>query len=496
LLDGGAEAVDETHEVETPGNGVRLVRSQKIVLPGDDGTPQYILSVVEDVTESARADERIRYMAHHDLLTGLCNRVLFMDKVAEAIQSLGRRDDAFAIFMLDLDRFKEVNDSLGHAAGDELLKEAAQRLKDAVGETDVLARLGGDEFAVIQGKTTDPAGAARTLAEHIIEIFAEPFDVCGNNVTVGVSIGISLAPIDGNEPTDLMKKADLALYRAKSEGRNTHSFFDARLATDAEMRHHLERDLRAAMFCDELEVHYQPIIDATTGRTLAVEALARWHHPQKGFVAPAQFIPLAEETGLVVPLGEMILQKACAAAAAWPAEIKVAVNLSPLQFKKSSLVEVVTCALTEAGLSPERLELEITENVLIDAPLDVLRTIRQLKTLGVSIVLDDFGTGYSSLSYLTMFPFDKIKIDKSFTQNLTRRTECAAIVSAVRALAYSLNITVVAEGVETEDQFELLRAAGINAVQGYLFAKPCPLAALRLEGDGAWNADNTVRKRA
>ncbi len=395
--------------------------------------------------------------------------------------------------MLDLDRFKEVNDSLGHAAGDELLKEAAERLRGAVGKTDILARLGGDEFAVIQGNATHSAEAARALAKGIIEIFAEPFDVCGNDVTVGVSIGISLAPTDGDEPSDLMKKADLALYRAKSEGRNGYSFFDARLAKDAEMRHHLERDLRAAIFCDELEVHFQPIIDAVSREAFGVEALARWRHPQLGFVPPAQFIPLAEETGLVVPLGEQILRKACAAAAVLPSEIKVAVNLSPLQFKKSNLVELVSCVLAESGVLPERLELEITENVLIDAPLDVLSTIRQLKALGVSIVLDDFGTGYSSLSYLTMFPFDKIKIDKSFTQNLTRRNECAAIVSAVRALAYSLNITVVAEGVETEEQFELLRAAGVNAVQGYLFGKPCPLSALRLAHGGA---DQAVKKRA
>ena len=493
LLESNVDFVDETHEVETPGNGIRMVRSQKIVLPGEDGKPEYLLGVVEDVTESARADERIRYMAHHDLLTGLCNRVLFMDKVAEAIANLRHEGEAFAIFMLDLDRFKEVNDSLGHAAGDELLKEAAERLRGAVGKTDILARLGGDEFAVIQGNATHSAEAASALAKSIIDIFAEPFDVCGNDVTVGVSIGISLAPTDGDEPSDLMKKADLALYRAKSEGRNGYSFFDARLAKDAEMRHHLERDLRAAIFCDELEVHFQPIIDAVSREAFGVEALARWRHPQLGFVPPAQFIPLAEETGLVVPLGEQILRKACAAAAVLPPEIKVAVNLSPLQFKKSNLVELVSCVLAELNVPPERLELEITENVLIDAPLDVLRIIRQLKDLGVSIVLDDFGTGYSSLSYLTMFPFDKIKIDKSFTQNLTRRTECAAIVSAVRALAYSLNITVVAEGVETEEQFELLRAAGVNAVQGYLFGKPCPLSALRLAHGGG---DQAVKKRA
>jgi diguanylate cyclase (GGDEF)-like protein/PAS domain S-box-containing protein len=475
------EVFDGTHEIETPGNGMRMVRSKKIIIAGDNDEPQYLLGVVEDVTESARASERIKYMAHHDLLTGLSNRTLFMEKIAETISHLRGRADSFAVFMLDLDRFKEVNDSLGHAAGDELLKEAARRLRESVRDTDVLARLGDDEFALIQRSTKNAKHHADTLAKRIIEIFGEPFDIENNHVTVGVSIGISLAQIDGDDPSELMKKADLALYRAKSEGRNGFCFFDARLATEAEARHHLERDLRLAIFNNELEVHYQPIVKAATGIPCAVEALARWRHPKTGFVPPQQFIPLAEETGLIAALGEQILHKACTAAANWPADIKVAVNLSALQFRKPNLVDMVTRTLAEAKLPADRLELEITETVLIDQHLDVLRIIRQLKALGVSIVLDDFGTGYSSLSYLTMFPFDKIKIDKYFTQNLTRRAECGAIVSAVRALAYSLNIEVVAEGVETRQQFEMLRAAGITGLQGYLFGKPCALADLRFD---------------
>jgi diguanylate cyclase (GGDEF)-like protein/PAS domain S-box-containing protein len=475
---------DATHQVETPGNGTRMVTSKRIVLLGDDGEPQFLLGVIEDVTESARADERIKYMAHHDLLTGLFNRVLFMEKIDEAVARLQRRGETFAIFMLDLDRFKDVNDSLGHAAGDALLREAARRLKYALRGTDVLARLGGDEFAIIQAGDADSWGDARALADRIINIFAEPFDIDGNSIAVGVSIGIAMAPIHGDEPSHLMKKADLALYRAKSEGRNGYSLFDAQLAADADARHQLERDLREAICGDELEVHYQPIIDASTRKPCGAEALARWRHRQGGFVPASQFIPHAEETGLIIPIGELVLRKACADAAGWPRHIKVAINLSPLQFTKSNLLDVIKCSLDESGLPPERLELEITETLLIERHLDVLPVIQQLKGLGISIVLDDFGTGYSSLSYLTMFPFDKMKIDKSFTQNIACRPECAAIISSARALAYSLGITIVAEGVETEQQFELLRAAGVDLVQGYLFGHPCPESKLNFASIG------------
>jgi len=474
-----------THGVETPNNGAHLVESRRIALVGADGKPEYLLGVVEDVTERAQADERMRYLAHHDLLTGLCNRALFMEKIEEAGARLRRRNETFTIFMLDLDRFKNVNDSLGHPEGDILLKETARRLKSALRETDVLARLGGDEFAILQAGEADQRLAATALADRIIDLVREPYEINGSKVSIGASIGVALAPADGIEPSDLMKKADLALYRAKSEGRDGYRFFDAQMTAAADARHQLEHDLREAISRNELEVHYQPIIDVKTRKPLGAEALVRWRHPQRGYIPPDQFIPLAEETGLIIPLGERVLQKACSDAACWPPHLKVAVNLSIVQFRKCNLLDVILCTLVESGLAPDRLELEITESILIENELNILAVVRQLKNLGVALVLDDFGTGYSSLSYLTKFPFDKIKIDKSFTQNLTKRAECAAIIASVRALGYSLDITTTAEGVETEQQFEMLRATGINTVQGYLFGRPCPVSELSFASDAA-----------
>jgi diguanylate cyclase (GGDEF)-like protein/PAS domain S-box-containing protein len=472
------ELFHSTHQIETPNNGARLVASRRISVLGEDGETEYLLGVIEDVTERTRADERIKYMAHHDLLTGLSNRALFMEKIEEAGARLRRRGETFSVFMLDLDRFKNVNDSLGHPEGDLLLKETARRLKSSLRETDVLARLGGDEFAILQSAETDQHDGAVGLADRIIRIINEPFDIGGNKVTIGTSIGIAFAPQDGVEPSELMKKADLALYRTKSEGRNGYRFFDPQMTADADALHQLEHDLRDALSRDELEVHYQPIIDIKTRKPIGAEALARWRHPQKGFVPPDEFIPIAEETGLIIPIGEWVLQKACADAMTWPPYLKVSVNLSPVQFRKCNLLDVILCALVESGLPPERLELEITESVLVENEVDVLATINQLKNLGITIALDDFGTGYSSLRYLTKFPFDKIKIDKSFTQNLTKRAECATIVSAVRALGRGLNIVTTAEGVETERQFDMLAAAGVNLAQGYMFGRPCPASEL------------------
>ncbi len=478
LLEHTDQLFHTTHQIETPNNGSRLVASRRIAILDKGGKPEYLLGVIEDVTERARADERIKYMAHHDLLTGLSNRALFMEKIEEAGARLRRRGETFAVFMLDLDRFKNVNDSLGHPEGDSLLKETARRLNSTLRETDVLARLGGDEFAILQAGDANQSEAATHLADRIVEIVSEPFDISGNKVNIGTSIGIALAPNDGIEPSELMKKADLALYRTKSEGRNGYRFFDAQMTADADALHQLENDLREALARDELEVYYQPIIDAATRKPIGTEALARWRHPQKGFIPPDQFIPLAEETGLIIPLGEYVLQRACAAAATWPSHISVSVNLSPVQFRKCNLLDVILCTLVETGLPPERLEVEITESVLLENEMEILAVIRQLKNLGVSIALDDFGTGYSSLRYLTNFPFDKIKIDRSFTRDLAKRAECAAIVSAVHALGRGLNIKTTAEGVETEQQFEMLRAAGVNLVQGYLFGRPGPASAL------------------
>jgi diguanylate cyclase (GGDEF)-like protein len=438
----------------------------------------------EDITERRRGEARIAFMAHYDPLTGLANRAFFLEKIEEAGARLRRWGEPFTVFMLDLDRFKNVNDSLGHAAGDALLKETAVRLKSALRETDVVARLGGDEFAIIQGGEINQGEGAAGLANRLVRAITEPFDINGSKVCIGTSIGIALAPQDGLDAGDLMKKADLALYEAKSEGRDGFRLYHSRMIEKAQSRHHLERDLREAIAHEQFELHYQPIIDVRTRRSIGVEALVRWRHPHDGLLPPTKFISLAEETGLIVALGEWVLRRACADAAGWPPHIKVAVNLSAVQFKKSNLLDVVLRALEESGLPAGRLELEITETVLLESEVNLLDMIRQLKNLGVSIALDDFGTGYSSLSYLAMFPIDKIKIDKSFTQGLTRRSECAAIVSSVTTLGYGLDITTAAEGVETEQQFRLLHAAGVNVVQGYLFGRPCPACELDFDRRG------------
>jgi diguanylate cyclase (GGDEF)-like protein len=417
-------------------------------------------------------------MAHHDLLTGLANRTLFMEKIEEAGARLRRHGEAFTVVMLDLDRFKNVNDSLGHPAGDALLKEMAQRLKSSLRETDVLARLGGDEFAILQSGGAAQRDDAITLSVRIIDLVAQPFDLDGRKVSVGASIGIALAPQDGVEPDELLKKADLALYLTKSEGRNDFNFFHADMTTEADARHQMENEMREALVRNEFELHYQPVIDVSTREPRGAEALVRWRHPRNGLIVPDRFIPLAEDTGLIVQLGAWILGKACADAASWPAQFKVAVNLSPVQFRKGDLFEVILCALVESGLPPERLELEITESVLLENEANYRVLLQQLKNIGVSIVLDDFGTGYSSLGYLTRFPVDKIKIDKSFTQGLSQRADCAAIVSSVVTLAYGLDIATTAEGVETDEQFELLRAAGVTQVQGFLFGRPCAMSEL------------------
>jgi diguanylate cyclase (GGDEF)-like protein/PAS domain S-box-containing protein len=464
------------YDVETPERGTRIHASRRIAIPDSQGQPQYLMIVIEDVTERKKSEQRIAFMAHHDALTGLANRAAVAQKIDQAAGRQRRWGDPFTVLLLDLDRFKHVNDTLGHSAGDALLRETAMRLKSLLRETDVLARLGGDEFAIIQSGESNQRAAASALSERIIEITARPFNLDGSEVSIGTSIGIALAPEHGTKPDSLLKMADMALYSAKSGGRNGYRFFDPDMGAAADARLALESELRYAIARNEFELHYQPIIDTKTLRICGAEALVRWRHPVKGLIGPDQFIPLAEDTGAIVQIGEWVLQTACIHAAKWPAHVKVAVNLSPVQFRKTNLSDVVMNALACAGLPPERLEIEITETALIETASECLPTLRHLKAAGIAIALDDFGTGYSSLSQLTMFPFDKIKIDKSFTQNLTKRAECAAIISAALTLAQNLDISTTAEGVETKEQYKLLRLAGVTSLQGYYFQRPCPVS--------------------
>jgi diguanylate cyclase (GGDEF)-like protein/PAS domain S-box-containing protein len=435
----------------------------------------------DDITERKRAEEQMAFMARHDALTGLANRVLLREKMEEAFARLRRRGEVFTLFVFDLDLFKSVNDSLGHPIGDLLLAAVGRRLRAGIRETDTVARLGGDEFALLQVVDGNQREAAIALANRLLEAVNVPYDIEGNQIMIGTSIGIVLAPHDGMDVEQLLKNADLALYRAKAEGRNAYRLFATEMDAEARSRHSLQNDLRASIGRDEFEILYQTAFDATTGQALGAEALVRWCHPVRGTVEPDQFIPIAEEIGLIVPLGERVLRRACMDAITWPPHIKVAVNLSALQFRAGRLLETISSALADSGLAPERLELEVTESVLLQKNADNLEMLHELKSLGISIVLDDFGTGYSSLSYLRTFPFDKIKIDKSFVSELTERAECVAIVDAVTALGRGLNILTTAEGVETEEQFSLLRASGVDQVQGFLFSHPCTASEIEFD---------------
>ena len=434
----------------------------------------------EDITERRRAEAEIVHLARHDVLTGLANRAEFNSKLAEASKRRKRNGGTVTVMMLDLDKFKAVNDTLGHPAGDQLLVEIGQRLRSILRETDVPARLGGDEFAIIQEGGPGQHEGAIALALRIISAVSQPFDLNGQAASVGVSIGIAMAPEHGVEPEDLLKSADLALYNAKTNGRNDFRIYHATMREMAQTQQSAEGELRDAIAREEFELHYQPVVDVKTRLISGVEALVRWRHPTKGLIEPDEFIPLAESTGLIVALGGWILQRACADAASWPSHVNIAINISAVQFQKGNLFDVVLCTLVETGLAPERLELEITETSLLDNQEAHLATIRQLKNLGISMALDDFGTGYSSVTYLTNFPFDKIKIDRSFTQGVLNRRDCAAVVSSVLALAQGLGTKTTAEGIETEEQFEYMRKAGVDLAQGYLFGRPFPIAQLDL----------------
>jgi diguanylate cyclase (GGDEF)-like protein len=425
-----------------------------------------------DVTARHKAEAKVTHMAQHDALTELPNRRRFREQLQHELDQL-RAGRCFGVLCMDLDSFKSVNDTLGHPIGDRLLQAVAQRLRDAVREGDLVARLGGDEFAIIQSRIDQPDEVG-ALASRLIDVVSVPYDVDGHQIVVGLSVGISVAPTDGSDADALIKNADLALYRAKEEGRGTFRYFESGMDARAQARRIIELDMRAAVRNGEFELDYQPILQAESGEITGFEALVRWRHPQRGLISPADFIPLAESTGLIVPLGEWILRKACSDAAAWSRPVRVAVNLSPVQFKHRSLVSSVMEAVTSAGLEPDRLELEITESVLLQDSDATLATLHTLRGLGVRISMDDFGTGYSSLSYLRSFPFDKIKIDQSFVRELSTHGDCIAIIRAVTGLGISLGITTTAEGVETKEQLELLRSEHCGEVQGYLFSKPRP----------------------
>jgi diguanylate cyclase (GGDEF)-like protein len=434
------------------------------------------VSTVEDITERRAAEVRIQHLAHHDALTGLPNRVLFREKLETALAYV-RRSGLLALHCLDLDQFKAVNDTLGHPIGDLLLCEVAQRLRDALRDTDAVARLGGDEFAIVQTSIDSPLDATK-LADRLIELMNAPFLIDGHQIVIGTSIGIALAPQDGVDADQLLKGADLALYRAKADGRGTFRLFQAEMDAAMQARRVLELDLRLALPAGQLELFYQPQMDVQGRRIAGCEALLRWNHPVKGMISPDQFIPLAEETGLIVPIGEWVLRRACAAAVKWPDDLRVAVNLSAVQFKSPNLVASVVGALRESGLHAARLELEITETVMLRDTEATLATLHELQKLGVQIAMDDFGTGYSSLSYLRRFPFDRIKIDQSFVRELGKQDDCKAIVRAVISLGRDLGIAITAEGVESRQQVEALEYAGCDELQGYLFSRPVPESAL------------------
>ncbi|MBR1133925.1 bifunctional diguanylate cyclase/phosphodiesterase [Bradyrhizobium iriomotense] len=470
--DGILGSVEQTHSsiVETGDGRLIEIKNQ----PGAAGG---WLATHDDVTERIRANERIAHMAHYDALTDLPNRVLMRSHLERRVAELGQ-GKPFAILYIDVDEFKGVNDSLGHEVGDELLRQVANRLRACVSGNDLVARLGGDEFAIVKAGTCDHAELT-ALADTILKTLRAPVNCKGQEIPTDASIGIAIAPEHGDNLDDLLKRADLAMYAAKSEGRGTFRVFVPEYDAKARQRRQLELDLRQALPRGEFEVHYQPLVDLAANVVTGCEALLRWRHPERGMVSPADFIPVAEDTGLIGEIGEWVLRQACLEAASWPGNIHIAVNVSPVQFRSRSLALKVAAALAESGLAPGRLELEITETVLIRDDEEALTILQQLRELGVRIALDDFGTGYSSLSYLHRFPFDKIKIDRSFISDIGEPEDSSPIVQAVVHMAAARRMATTAEGVETEAQREVLRQLGCSQMQGWLFSPAVPAAKLK-----------------
>ncbi|HEY6024762.1 MAG TPA: EAL domain-containing protein [Pseudolabrys sp.] len=463
------------HHIDTLGNGQRLVKASKIAIKDDSGQSQYLLTVLDDITEQRRTEQHISYLAHNDSLTGLPNRASFLEHLNKTLEMASKSGEKFAVMCLDLDRFKEANDVYGHLVGDGLLREAARRLQNSA-EGAFLARIGGDEFILVV-PDEDPEATAATIGERLITAFKDNFEVDGHQIQVGLSIGVAIFPADGTHVKTLIANADAALYQAKSEVRGSVRFFEEKLGSRLRERRELQTDLRKALDTGDLSLHYQPQKTITFGKVVGLEALARWNCPRRGMVPPDIFIPIAEQSSHIITLGEWILREACREAASWPKPLKVAVNISPVQFHHGDLPNLIHSVLLETGLKPERLELEITEGVLIDDFARAVSILRKLKSLGIHIALDDFGSGYSSLSYLHAFPFEKIKIDRVFIGDLEHNHHSMAIVRAIITLGHNLNIPILAEGVETESQLAFLAQEGCDEVQGYFTGRPCPIEA-------------------
>ena len=452
------------------GNPRRMRIIKRSIPLSEGGKPRYLIGIVEDITERRLIEQRMTHVAMHDSLTDLPNRAYFSQHI-ESVLKKGEAAAAFALYYLDIDHFKNINDSRGHQVGDRLLQQVAERLKSITSDQ-FIARLGGDEFAIIY--RCDTVSQIAMFADLLLSVFQDPFELGDISEFVSCSIGISQAPLHGDNPDVLMRNADLALYAAKADGRRTFRFYQHSLRLAVEKRHAMTTDLRLALAAQQFELHYQPIFNLGSGRISGFEALLRWRHPVLGTVSPAEFIPIAEEAGLIGPIGDWVLRQACRQAASWPHDIKVSVNLSPVQFKQTTLLDSVTDALGAVCISPDRLELEITESVFLQNSKHNTELLFELRRLGVRIAMDDFGTGYSSLSYLRSFPFDKIKVDRSFVSGIETDTRDLAIIQAVATLGAGFNIVTTAEGVETVQQLECLRAQNFDEVQGFLMGRPMP----------------------
>jgi diguanylate cyclase (GGDEF)-like protein/PAS domain S-box-containing protein len=461
----------EEHVTDAHGRQ-RVIQLKKTVLRTPSGDADCILTLGIDLTEQKQAEARIAHLAHYDPLTGLANRALFTREMDAALSRVQRLDRKVALLCLDLDRFKAINDSYGHMTGDQLLTEVAERLRGCVRKSDIIARMGGDEFTIIQD--IESAEDAQFLAGRIVDAMKLPIVINETALDIGVSIGIALAPTDGMDANNLLSRADLAMYRVKAEGRNGWCVYRPEMDAQMQGRIEMEHNLKLALAGNQFQLYYQPLLNLDTGHVVSFEALLRWHHPVRGLVSPAEFIPRAEECGLIGQLGEWVLNEATKTAAHWPQDWRVAVNISPLQFRHKSLVNLVRKALKTSGLPATRLELEITESVILEDETHNLAILNAIRALGVRIAMDDFGTGYSSLSYLRTFPFDKIKIDQSFVRDLPHDKNALSIVRAITDMAQSLGVLITAEGVETQAQTDALKALNCSEAQGYLIGRPAP----------------------